>query len=291
MLPTALNYATAAIEDLNKLRDHFRLRESHMALKTLTESIRRSEKFVLPLDASLLEVPDIQEHYLPLLRLPYPFTVLEFATTPERNGGSKKGLVLCISGSEVPDMDTSSDNPALSIFFTPLFFSETQRLWQPTAHTYWFNPEHIELVDGKIIKGIHCLDFIPEILQGMPPERATNEANFNMKFGLDAIVEMLLTCNCSNIGTNDLVPPAQLNKKREKNSREPLYTYKVLTIPGEHHERSDISNSDRTERRMHLRRGHIRQLQSGRAVWVRHAVIGNPERGVVVKDYKVATPD
>jgi len=36
---------------------------------------------------------------------------------------------------------------------------------------------------------------------------------------------------------------------------------------------------------MHKRRGHFRQLKSGKVVWVRSAIVGKAENGVVTKDY------
>ena len=36
---------------------------------------------------------------------------------------------------------------------------------------------------------------------------------------------------------------------------------------------------------MHKRRGHFRQLKSGKIVWVRSAIVGKAEHGVVTKDY------
>lgn len=40
--------------------------------------------------------------------------------------------------------------------------------------------------------------------------------------------------------------------------------------------------------RLHLRRGHIRVLQSGVKVWVTSCVVGNKDNGIVISDYKIA---
>lgn len=39
--------------------------------------------------------------------------------------------------------------------------------------------------------------------------------------------------------------------------------------------------------RLHMRRGHWRTLQSGKKVFVREAIVGDPDRGVVEKDYRM----
>lgn len=36
---------------------------------------------------------------------------------------------------------------------------------------------------------------------------------------------------------------------------------------------------------MHKRRGHFRQLKSGKVVWVKSSIVGKPENGVITKDY------
>lgn len=38
---------------------------------------------------------------------------------------------------------------------------------------------------------------------------------------------------------------------------------------------------------MHKRRGHFRQLKSGKVVWVKSSIVGKPENGVITKDYVV----
>lgn len=40
----------------------------------------------------------------------------------------------------------------------------------------------------------------------------------------------------------------------------------------------------------HERRGHWRQMRSGKRVWVRHCEVGSKDRGGIVHDYVVVTP-
>lgn len=290
MQTTALNYTPAAIEDLRTWRGHFRSPASQQALGMLADALRRSETFLLPEDASLLDVPDVQPHYVELLRLPYPLTVLEFITTPERNGGSGKGLVLCLDGTQVGGLGAEDGNPADVVAFIPLFWSSRLRMWHPTAHVFQFNRTRIELVDGKIVAGLHHHEFLPEMLESMSPEQADQDADMNLKFALDAVIEFCLTVNCENVRHVELPPPPALNKKRLKHGKEALFTYKILTIPGEASGDHAGAGGDRQGPRLHLRRGHLRRLQSGSIVWVRHALVGTAERGVVAKDYRVTTP-
>jgi len=84
-------------------------------------------------------------------------------------------------------------------------------------------------------------------------------------------------------------PPPKLNKKRAASGKLPLYAYHVLEVDGEvwgPHSKGDGS----AEYRSHLRRGHIRRLSDGRAVWVRATYVHGRMPGFVSKDYAVKEP-
>lgn len=77
-------------------------------------------------------------------------------------------------------------------------------------------------------------------------------------------------------------------RKRESKGKAPLIEYKTLVI-----DKKVIDSQSRgghhASPRLHLRRGHFRQLKIGGVVWVRPAIVGEKNRGMVVKDYRVAT--
>lgn len=102
------------------------------------------------------------------------------------------------------------------------------------------------------------------------------------------ILEFCLTVNCENV-IQDVVPPqSAINKKRLSKGKEPFYSYRVLAIPG--HSTEHIKNGGRHNGpRLHLRRGHLRRLASGKVTWVRHTMVGKSDRGVVETTYAVST--
>jgi len=110
---------------------------------------------------------------------------------------------------------------------------------------------------------------------------------------------ILMLLNTKNITTIDNPPPAKLNKKRVKNGKQPLFTYKTLRLqlPAKRRKKGSgpAKASDNTTR-LHLCRGHFKTYTSdkpllgrftGRYWWQPHAR-GNKTHGIVMKDYKVS---
>lgn len=98
----------------------------------------------------------------------------------------------------------------------------------------------------------------------------------------------LCAMQCVNITATECVPPKKLQKARQKRGKQPLFSYWTLDIdiPRFNHNTNDLGGTHRSPR-LHLRRGHIRQLASGNYCWVQPHVVGNKKLGVVHKDYSV----
>jgi hypothetical protein len=144
--------------------------------------------------------------------------------------------------------------------------------------------------------------FMPSLVDMMVsqlglPGFIANQISDNADEGT-AMVEFCSVVNCSNVSSSRVSPPQNLNKKRIKSGKTPLFEYHVLELSvdagrGGVSSRRDgnggVVGPDRVSPRVHLRRGHIRRLHdSGRVVWVNAAVVGAKDRGVVVKDYAVS---
>lgn len=104
---------------------------------------------------------------------------------------------------------------------------------------------------------------------------------------INLVVRGLSVLNCSNIVTKNNLPDDKLNKKRIKNGKVPLFSYKTLHI------KTDESKTSKPDQggthaspRLHLRRGHIRHLPKGN-IWITDCVVGDVKKGIVLKDYKV----
>lgn len=94
---------------------------------------------------------------------------------------------------------------------------------------------------------------------------------------------------CSNVTIVDNPAPKFLNKKRIKAGKFPIFEHKtlVLKLDDEVRVTQDLGGTHASPR-VHLRRGHIRTLASGKQVWVQPCVVGSGP-GIITKDYKVVS--
>lgn len=102
------------------------------------------------------------------------------------------------------------------------------------------------------------------------------------------LIQACSVINCANVSTDEIAPPAALNKKRQANGKQPFFSYKVLQLAQERPAAGGSAvGGHHASPRMHLRRGHLRRLDT-KTVWVRPAMISaNSPRGAVHKDYAV----
>jgi len=102
--------------------------------------------------------------------------------------------------------------------------------------------------------------------------------------------KLLNVLNCSNVELIDNEVRKKVNNRRKKKGKLPFFEYKTLhiqTSKKENKNKSGLSGTDRRSPRVHLRRGHIRHLQSGKTTWVQPCIIGSEENGVIDKDYHI----
>lgn len=93
---------------------------------------------------------------------------------------------------------------------------------------------------------------------------------------------------CSNVDTADNPAPSALNKKRAKARKYPVLEYKTLVLKIDAQRTSGkAGGGTHASPRVHLRRGHVRRLESGQRVWVQACVVGSTH-GMVLKDYRVS---
>jgi hypothetical protein len=110
----------------------------------------------------------------------------------------------------------------------------------------------------------------------------------------DELRTMIQACsviNCANITSVQLRASGALNRRRHAKGQQPIFDYKVLQLAGERRaqSRSQLGGAHASPR-MHLRRGHIRRLDS-RPIWIRPTTVNAGSKlGLVLKDYAVSDP-
>ena len=107
---------------------------------------------------------------------------------------------------------------------------------------------------------------------------------------VSALLELCEALSCSNVHHQvmESINPV-INQRRIRDGKVPMYETRTLWIdvPGGSKDSGDWQGGTHRSPRQHLRRGHIRNLQSGKKVWVNAAVVGSKENGIIKKDYAI----
>lgn len=133
---------------------------------------------------------------------------------------------------------------------------------------------------------------LPEVYEGTVAlygsrEKADAQIMLDANDELMVLIQACSVINCANVTTADISASPALNKKRRATGKQPFFSYKVLQLSDDHPGPGGSGGGHHASPRMHLRRGHLRRLES-KAVWVRPAMVNaNSPRGVVSKDYGV----
>ena len=135
-----------------------------------------------------------------------------------------------------------------------------------------------------------------------PLENDEIESKIHDEVNIDLATSRLYldVLNCQNIVTKDVIPPEKLNRKRIRNGKLPLYTYKILevvkgkpksknagSVPWDYQSPASV--------RFHLCRGHFKTFTPDKPLfgkysgtfWWNPQSRGNKELGEIEKDYDV----
>lgn len=120
-------------------------------------------------------------------------------------------------------------------------------------------------------------------------EKAYAQIILDSRDEVQTVVQACSVINCANVTTAEIQAPAALNKKRQEKGKQPFFTYKVLQLSDERREAGKGgAGGSHGSPRMHLRRGHLRRLES-KVIWVRPSMVNaGSNAGVVLKDYAVS---
>lgn len=238
-----------------------------------------SQKFLLPEGGHLLD----DKEYRALddtspLRLPYPIIALEYnmdqsiPNTPEEHRSSKRILFARETGNGIVVMSIS--------------YLDHGALWMPTPEV---GIPQTNYLDRKLkgIGGCVAIKIAPiEITKDFPGiPNIINDYIYEVR----VLLSFLNALQCSNVHTEKTRLP--LSKKERSKSAISFDEYHILTVdvPGKVTEGSGKGIKG-TQKREHLRRGHIRRCANGLKIWVNATVI-NAGKGLnkVKKDYLVCS--
>lgn len=270
-----MNYSARAIEDLKKTKKVNNFNKTDLVkIDAVSWMLKSGQKFFLPTSGSLLDISVLKEEYNDLIKLPYPVCVLEFAGDIKKSISDEliypKSYILILR-----------EAPLGGIIIQSIY--EVGGWYCISPHTVFL--ERINASNNSYeIKVTPTLDVHKKLLDdnGYSQNSMLDDVN------LDICVasEFMIAVNTKNVTKDKILPSEKLNKKRCKNGKEPYDSYWVLDILKEEHERV-VNGGTHSSPRQHFRRGHLRRLQNGDVVWVRHCLVGNRNLGVVDKSYSL----
>jgi hypothetical protein len=184
---------------------------------------------------------------------------------------------------------------------------EVQGMWIPSSFGFVMGKEwdrvteNTQMAPSEFVRGKDQALFTGQLFPLMPTSieftgrthgmEILQKSAFNDIAGeVNTLLSMCEALVCSNVGTEDLqTGDPKVNARRAQNKKLPIYTTKILTINTKEggKKSGDYTPGSGTSPRQHLRRGHIRRLQSGEKIWVNSCVVGDRENGFIEKSYRV----
>ncbi len=119
-------------------------------------------------------------------------------------------------------------------------------------------------------------------------EKYIESMEADLSYSVKVLMEVLEALSCSNVSTEIINEhECKKNAKRVLQGKLPIYETRILSVNTS--KKKGVSSgfmTGRTSPREHLRRGHIRRLES-KNVWVQSCVVGNVGKGKIEKTYEL----
>jgi hypothetical protein len=272
-------YSSKALQDMPyvlQMAEQCDLDSGYKKLVRIAARILESgPKFVLPDYGDVgLGGGQVTQDIFDMARLPYDGMVIEY---PCPRYSIDKRIVMCSKHGD--------DGFVLSTVV--LVDDGSHKLWVPQPILQ--KVDYSQTISGGCIAG-KFMFFCKNFEQIMRIEGEEIEDFLRSEIARDAytVLFMLAALNAANVKTVNIVPSAQLNKKRRKKGKRPLDTYKVLDIfLSKNNSGGDYGHSmKRGNNRLHTCRGHFKKI-NGKLYWWNAQVRGGGVEGSIKKGYAV----
>lgn len=281
---TAKNYAAQAERGLLEYSKRLRrsgCEDDAIRVSSLSKDISNAVKFTLPINGIILEDSWKACESLDTLRLPYRSMTLEFDADGTSEGSENMRPDEMIVTKWVVFLTEVKDK----IVF--VFCPRTNGGWKVAsiAGAFDINKDERPLIEGDTF-WISQIPFIREISTYSKDIDNSNR----ILTGIGSIVLGFLgVLSCKNVEQSIHQKASPKNAQRVKSHKLPLYETKILTLKPTVAQVSGMVSGlgSHASKRQHLRRGHIRRLESGN-IWVNSCVVGDASKGVINKQYKMA---
>lgn len=310
-----LNFAASAVRDLRKLAGTPNWPDKSIML-SVAGCLEGAQHFQLP-DGGRILNDKLKGLVGNDIRLPYPLVSVEYMVPREMHNLTEARPVICTKRIALAQEIRPGE---LDEFVSDLPDHERAKFVKGAIQVIVLNKidtfEHWGLVDiGWAMpidwfSGVTAENGEPSIA-GYPyplmPRRTEETIRFIMrKNGVDrrtavltmaqdvedeisAVLALCEAFTCTNVGSTSIQTPSRVvNERRIRQGKTPLYEVKVLTVnvPGGKISGRSLGGTHESPRQ-HLRRGHIRRLESGKNTWVNSHLVGDPAKGRIDKIYDV----
>lgn len=274
-----------------------RSRDGIMAVLGMMEE---GQKFIMPDYGRVFENGTRRGDFRDLLHLPYPTCILEYFC-PERIVGPqapasavredtyfpKRRIAILTDTRHLEGFDSTVIGNSILVFAC---FEAADGVWTFAPAGGLLNPDTVEVDPETGLFTVDTVPFLQEVYHR--PEYTPEEKIYDIADEITAAVEFMMTINCENVTRERVAPSAKLNKKRVANGKVPMFDYWILNVFKEVAERGKHQGGTHASPRFHFRRRHIRRYRddAGNIKFTRiidRMAVGNPERGMVAKDYKI----
>ena len=317
---TAKNYAAQAEKDLGifankmELSSLADLTRDAFVCKLMAIEIKTSVHFTMP-DYGIIFDDKAQGIAGNQLRLPFPIITVEYFVpinnkTKEDHVDVKKRLLIAkeLKVDIAIELGFISEinkklfiNSEYLIMVSSVYFQEESKEWTPHPYalvipSQWDNTSQTSRMIGTNTNGtgfvaapFNLLPNMCEILEDhVGKDKAKSDGVDDVAGEASVLLELLEALSCKNVEQSIHQQASPKNAQRIKSYKLPIYETKFLTIKtseGKAEGKSGFLGSHASPRQ-HLRRGHIRRLESGN-IWVNSCVVGDSSKGVIDKQYKV----
>lgn len=311
-----LNYSTEFIDWWRRNRNSARGRlttnvdivHTFMLYDVFCDLASKAQHFMLPKGGRLMEGGTMLAKYSPLLRLPFPITAFEYEPVAEKalpqTIATDRRISLCVDAATFNSLGGPWPTIALNEWLCFSLFRSTTGVWAFAPGFSVLNDARTTVIEGN--ESIDAVESLKEFLPNAKPLKPGTEVlvseigrffdsvslpqvQADLSDEVIAAVQACATLNCENVDITSIHPPKDLNARRLKKGKAPLFSYHILECSTDNScIRRDLGGTHASPR-AHIRRGHIRRLSDIRSTWVRHAIISSSSSGVVSKDYRIAS--
>ncbi len=234
---------------------------------------------------------------------------------------SSRRIVLCRESNASFKLDHQAEASLVEelgpgIFFQVVFYSDDAKFWSTNSMGAFLprrnSVEQLSTIEETWVRQVESqrqtengvsypkttqsavlrpILLLPELFfqleQELGLENARQRAHMDFQDEFVMLLQFCIMLSCQNVTTHTQPQTTEAkNAKRIRHGKLPLYEYKILELKSNASgQSSGDAGGTHESPRCHLRRGHIRRLESERRIWVRAAVVGNPHRGVIEKEY------